>query len=114
MPGSIHRFEVQSDVKGGRYEGGRQGSNVSVRWQGGTLATAQALRNAHCNALDSNRRKAEVDRLAVTIMSRQAKFDLNTILAVLGIIFSSGIIVEFLRRTSRPRPPSRKRARKQP
>jgi hypothetical protein len=103
MPGSIVSLDLHSDVAGGRYVGRRQGAVATIDWEPGQLRPAQSPRDRHCLSLPPRQRAAERDVLSVTISSRQAKFDLNTLLAIIGIIVSSGLVVEIVRRSLRPK-----------
>jgi hypothetical protein len=106
MPSPIVSVTVKSDVKGGRYVARRDGAVATIVWEPGQLKLAKAVRDRHCAALPIRQRTAESDVLDVTITSRVANFDLNTLLTIFGILVGSGIFVEVLRRLLRKKRPS--------
>ena len=103
MPGQIASLDVQSHIAGGRYVGRSEGVNARIEWTSPHPGFAEVRRSAYCQSLPQPRREAERDTLRVKITSRQTKFDLDTLLAVLGIVISSGIVLEISRRLSRRR-----------
>lgn len=96
VPGKIEATRNLSNVVGGRIALERVGPD-SVELKALPVSNYRAALNRHFRTHGRN----GFDIMKVEVTSSDFRYDINTILAVLGLVFGSGLLIEVLRRLFR-------------